>query len=382
MKNFIVFMLLFISILPFNLFSQNEGAIDGRTLQIKQEDNTLVVYDSEGNSFTGKVKNYIEINHKTVKIDLLTVENGYIQGFYITHWDNGNINELSSFKGGYRNGICKWYFEDKNNQIKKIGNYVNGIPTGIHKHFYDNGQLQLEVNFENKKLKEIRVYSEYGHDWVKYDGVNFYLFDDTSIEEIRAKISQGKVNGDIYLRGYNGNVMTVGFRFGRFQGNCTVYDDQGHQLQSRLVIGKLERDLLEIPKLVESIVNISPLQIEEVPNILNKSQHLNVEYLNVVPKKEPSKTFSNLNSANEKKTKVKKICRGCGGKGAFVCNYKFKNEGTFSYTIYQCVNGHYVKKSSNGLSTGKLVGDICSNCKGRGLITCRACGGKGYKQEI
>ena len=62
---------------------------------------------------------------------------------YCEFGENGN------FINGKKNGIHKTWYED--GQLKSEGYKIDGKEDGIHKTWYENGQLEFDVNFKDGK---------------------------------------------------------------------------------------------------------------------------------------------------------------------------------------------------------------------------------------
>ena len=70
---------------------------------------------------------------------------GKIEGIYKSYWENGQLEVEVNYINGLMNGIYKSYWN--NGQLWEEVNYIDGKKEGIYKSYYQNGKLWQEVNY-------------------------------------------------------------------------------------------------------------------------------------------------------------------------------------------------------------------------------------------
>ena len=76
--------------------------------------------------------------------------NGKKDGIHKKWYEDGQLEIEINFKDGKWDGIFKEWYE--NNQIKQEGNWENNRTIGLWKIWYENGQLKSESDFINGKF--------------------------------------------------------------------------------------------------------------------------------------------------------------------------------------------------------------------------------------
>jgi hypothetical protein len=81
---------------------------------------------------------------------------------YMRYDDKGRLTSYSTFKNGIKNGIAKKFFENGNVEFEI--NYENGLKEGITRWFYKSGNLYRETIYENDEETGIqKKYYENGN---------------------------------------------------------------------------------------------------------------------------------------------------------------------------------------------------------------------------
>ena len=124
---------------------------DGITPEGVYQNFTLKGYDDNKNSFIVEMKD-----------NLMYKDNKLYTGYFIRHFDNGNINFEGNYKDGKKDSLMKGYYD--NQQIGYEVNYKNGIKHGKHTMYYENGNLSEEGNFIDGKEEGI---------WVTVDSLGY-----------------------------------------------------------------------------------------------------------------------------------------------------------------------------------------------------------------
>lgn len=85
--------------------------------------------------------------------------NGY-SGFHKKYYDNGMIEFEFFHTNGKINGLLKKYYENKNNSVKIIQEYVDGVKHGLHKKYHENGVINIIANFDMNNITSYKVYNK------------------------------------------------------------------------------------------------------------------------------------------------------------------------------------------------------------------------------
>ena len=112
------------------------------------------IYNYKDGIFVGEAKSYNEAGNLTSNsiFDKNRVHENDLNTNY-TYYDDGQLKDISNFKGPYRHGIYKSFHE--NGAQKDIGTYKNGLLSGIRTNYHDNGQVEFIWNYVNGKLEGI-----------------------------------------------------------------------------------------------------------------------------------------------------------------------------------------------------------------------------------
>lgn len=114
-------------------------------------------------------------------------ERGYVNDGAIGEWEyyyeNGQLAKKCDINKENWNGLYVFYYEDGSIQFK--GSFDNGFPYGVHKTFFENGQLEKEERFENYQSVYEKTFYEDGTvhlhmEIEEIDGKTFLKFYDQS----------------------------------------------------------------------------------------------------------------------------------------------------------------------------------------------------------
>jgi len=85
--------------------------------------------------------------------------NGY-SGIHKDYYDNGMIKCEFFHNNGKINGLLKKYYENKNNSIKIIQEYVDGIKHGLHQKYHENGIINIIATFDMNNIISYKLYNK------------------------------------------------------------------------------------------------------------------------------------------------------------------------------------------------------------------------------
>ena len=101
-----------------------------------------------------KFKNLTNIDPHQFKFD-----KKYLNGKYVTRYDNGNIKTITHYKNGIKNGEEISYY--KNGSIKTKNNYKNDELDGEQFLYDEDGNIEIKGNYKNGKLEgEYLIYNK------------------------------------------------------------------------------------------------------------------------------------------------------------------------------------------------------------------------------
>jgi len=122
----------------------------------------------------------------------------------------GKIVEEGTLINGKRNGAWITYFDDKDDRIKSIANYVNDQPNGVFLTFSNRGQIETQTNYVN---------GIYDGAYLKYRFGN--------IEESATYVN-GQMDG-MFKQFYGNNKIKLeaGYKNGKQHGLYKYYDEDG-----------------------------------------------------------------------------------------------------------------------------------------------------------
>jgi antitoxin component YwqK of YwqJK toxin-antitoxin module len=120
-----------------------------------------------------------------------------------TYYKNGKKNSSITYldlKDSIPNGPANWWYE--NGQLEEEVNFINGHQDGIGKHYYNNGQIKEKVSFTNGKENGLReMWYENGQNLEETEYVNglqngrHIAWHPNGIKRQEAFYKNGKLNG-------------------------------------------------------------------------------------------------------------------------------------------------------------------------------------------
>ncbi|HXB32361.1 MAG TPA: hypothetical protein VNV35_03025 [Puia sp.] len=117
-------------------------------------DSVLMFLRSNGGAKTGVACSEV---YRVAPINKYYQFDGQVNDYYI---DNDSLAATLNYTGGYLEGPAYlWY---KNGQVKAQGAYNKSVKKGIWQYFYDNGQKEKTLQFENGEVRLIDCYTRNG----------------------------------------------------------------------------------------------------------------------------------------------------------------------------------------------------------------------------
>ena len=170
------------------------------------------IYNYKDGIFVGEAKSYNEAGNLTNNsiFDKNRIHENDINTYYI-YYDDGQLKDISNFKGPYRHGIYKTFYE--NGAKNDIGTYKNGLLFGIRTLYHDNGQLKVTWNYINGKTEgESKIFDK-----------------DGKLESV-ANYNNDKLNG--IFKSYTNGILgaTTNYTDGKRNGTQKLYYDNGKLL--------------------------------------------------------------------------------------------------------------------------------------------------------
>ena len=89
----------------------------------------------------------------------LLYPNGY-SGIYKDYYDNGQIKKEFFHNNGKINGFLKIYYENKNNSVKIIQEYIDGVKHGTYKKYHENEIINIIANYDMNNITSYNVYNK------------------------------------------------------------------------------------------------------------------------------------------------------------------------------------------------------------------------------
>lgn len=195
MKRYIAVLLFLSALVGNNSYADNVLLSDAKDITFKTENGEELVYDKDGNLYSGAVVLPDSENRKVTYF----YQNGKKHGIAFSRFVSGNIEIETSYMNGKKNGEELLFYPNNNPQYKRsykddvidgeeIIFYQNGKPQ--KKSYYKNGILDGEVNYFNEKgeITKIETYK----DGIK-DGMERIIANNTLREENVYR--NGKLNG-------------------------------------------------------------------------------------------------------------------------------------------------------------------------------------------
>jgi len=195
MKKYIAILLFLSALGGNNTYADNVILSDAKDMTFKTENGEELVYDKDGNLYSGAVVLPDEENRQVTYF----YQNGKKHGVAFSRFVSGNIEIETSYMNGKKNGEELLFYPNNNPQYKRsykddiingeeIIFYQNGKPQ--KKSYYKDGKLDGEVNYFNEKGEITRI--ETYKDDVK-DGMERIIENNTLREENIYR--DGKLNG-------------------------------------------------------------------------------------------------------------------------------------------------------------------------------------------
>ena len=195
MKRYIAILLFLSALVGNNSYADNVILSDAKDMTFKTENGEELVYDKDGNLYSGAIVLPDEENRKVTYF----YQNGKKHGVAFSRFVSGNIEIETSYMNGKKNGEELLFYPNNNPQYKRsykddvldgeeIIFYQNGKPQ--KKSYYKNGKLDGEVDYFNEKGEITRI--ETYKDAIK-DGIERIIENNTLREENIYR--DGKLNG-------------------------------------------------------------------------------------------------------------------------------------------------------------------------------------------
>lgn len=174
--------------------------------KIRTKDGWKEYVISEGDSM---VINY-NIHGKKVSESMFM--NGYFHGKSYVYYDNGQIQYEINYSEGHKDGNVKWFFE--NGVIYRETEYIMGSREGIQKKYYKNGSLLAEIPYKDDHvqtgLKEYKKDGTLNHNLpkIRIKEIDKTVFENKIILEIstQPKGSKTKYSTVKYIAGEEHNI--------------------------------------------------------------------------------------------------------------------------------------------------------------------------------
>jgi antitoxin component YwqK of YwqJK toxin-antitoxin module len=214
------------------IFSEGEFDNSGKPIGIWNEyyENGQIKY--EAISVRGNCFNFADDDVKLINFwtedGLQIVVNG--NGRLILYLDNGNIQHVSFWTNGLKEGILQEFYP--NGCLHEQHTYLKGLKSGLSKVFHENGSLYSEVNYLNGKhcgkftywYENGQIAEEGEESNGNYIILNFWAEDGrrTLVDGLGFIIRKyGATGGDIYEQHYENGKMIyekkiAGVMYGRF----------------------------------------------------------------------------------------------------------------------------------------------------------------------
>jgi len=109
----------------------------------------------------GRLMNgYYVVYNELSKWEEFSIENGILNGVYITFHPNGNFSSSSNYYQGQLHGEDKYYFPS--GKLQRIVNFTNGKRTGEIVDYFESGQIRGKSKLENEDVVESTTYDIIG----------------------------------------------------------------------------------------------------------------------------------------------------------------------------------------------------------------------------
>ena len=142
----------------------------------------------------GRLMNgYYVIYNELSKWEEFRIENGILNGDYITFHPNGNLSSSSSYSQGQLHGEDRYYFPS--GKLQRILNFTNGKRTGEIIRYFESGQIRGKSKLKNEEVIESVTFDIIGN----IESQSF-IKDSRTITQI---ITNGKVHKETISSNYD-----------------------------------------------------------------------------------------------------------------------------------------------------------------------------------
>lgn len=115
----------------------------GEVKKISDQGVTLESFFVREGKLDGKYQNF----HPSGALKLsCNYVNGFLQGSWISYYENNQKNEVVLFDQGYMQGKRKSFWS--NGLVKEENEFNRGVLTGVSNFYYSNGQLRKTIAFD------------------------------------------------------------------------------------------------------------------------------------------------------------------------------------------------------------------------------------------
>jgi antitoxin component YwqK of YwqJK toxin-antitoxin module len=179
----------------------------------------IILWDHNKQPFNGECESCFSHNEKTRF--RFKVENGNINGNYISNYESGCIQERGVKVMGKFDGLIEMFY-DSTNAVKEIANYVLGK--------LDGPQLYLQPNGDTISFNNYKVISKKDQIESILDGVQKLYFSNGKLEsEVNYKV--GQLDGAYKKFTKEGILINDrNFKNGKENGKCISYYDDGKKM--------------------------------------------------------------------------------------------------------------------------------------------------------
>lgn len=130
------------------------------SLSIQAQDVAILFgdhYHQTDQTFGGNYTAYQNANDVPYIVD----DNGLITGKHLTFYDNGSLETKGTYLKGIKNGL--WMSWDENGLTRTQAYYTNGMKDGNWKVWDENGTLRYTMHYKNgNRVKTWQVFDDKG----------------------------------------------------------------------------------------------------------------------------------------------------------------------------------------------------------------------------
>ncbi|MBM3453215.1 MAG: toxin-antitoxin system YwqK family antitoxin [Bacteroidetes bacterium] len=198
---------------------RKKGVINFDEKLIAEPGTNIILWDHNKQPFNGECESCFSHNEKTRF--RIKVENGNINGKYISNYESGCIQERGTKIMGKFDGLIELFY-DSTNAVKEITNYNAGKIDGSRLFLSPNGDT---ISFENYKVISKKEITE-----SILHGVQKFYFSNGKMES-EINYNLGLLDGT--YKKYNSDGILVNdrnFKKGKQNGNCVSYYEDGKKM--------------------------------------------------------------------------------------------------------------------------------------------------------